>query len=133
MTPKFRAWDTVRKKMWPAEEMAGDQMTLMPDGSGFINVSGVSTRLSEKFPHLIPLMSTGLKDMNVVEIYAKDIVQDSIGDLWLITTRDCKWVAIRLPWDKENEPPGKYDLCEMGELEVIGNVHDNPELLEDQK
>lgn len=44
---KFRAWDTIRKKMFSAEEMGQDQETIMPDGKGFVNVNSISTRLTQ--------------------------------------------------------------------------------------
>jgi hypothetical protein len=77
MEIKCRAWDKKREKMWTAEEMAEDQLTLMPDGSGFINVSGVSTKLSQRAPHLIPMLWTGRKDCKGTEIYDRDII--SVG------------------------------------------------------
>lgn len=53
---KFRGWHTKQKKMYSAEEMASDQLTLLPTGE-FINVSGSSTKLSTIYPKdmFIPL------------------------------------------------------------------------------
>ena len=72
---RAKGWDTKKKKIWPAEELAHDQLTLMPDGAGFINVSGDSTRLSKVCPHIIPLHYTGRRDVDSVEIYQGDVLK----------------------------------------------------------
>ena len=74
---KVRAWHTKRKKMFSAEEMARDQLTLMPDGQGFINVHGGSTKLSHIYglDIMIPLLYIGIKDPKNVDIYEGDVVE----------------------------------------------------------
>ena len=83
---------------------------------------------------------TGLKDTNKKEIYEGDIVKayiynyertggnlDDIEIIGTITYEDCTWF-IEVNKDEE------YELFEMyindDELEVIGNIYANPELLE---
>lgn len=138
MQPKFRAWDTKQNKMWSAEEMGQDQLTLSPDGRGFINVSGTSTKLSRYLPHLIPLQSTGLLDKNGKEIYESDIVL-------LPTPSSRALTKARIIWDEEIagfclEGFGENSdwhcdyyrkILILRKFEVIGNIHENPELLEE--
>ena len=69
---------------------------------------------------------TGLKDKNGAEIYERDLVDydDDIGEI--------KWN------DKEAcfEVVGKYwctDCLVTEKMEVIGNIHENPELLGEVK
>lgn len=81
---------------------------------------------------------TGLKDKNGTKIFEGDIVQeswydydepvmDAFGIVYYNVGRCCCTV-----WDEERE--SIYDLCADGEyhweVEVVGNIHDNPELLE---
>lgn len=113
-----RAWHTTRKVMFSPEEMAADQLTLMPDGSGFINVHGSDTRLSQLIPDMIPLLYTGQRDKNTAErIYEGDIV-----------TATWHWVkphVIRLPDDYYSFE----EFAIQDELTKLGNVYQNPELV----
>jgi uncharacterized phage protein (TIGR01671 family) len=117
---KFRGWHTTQKEMFSAEEMAADQLALLPTGQ-FINVSGDSTILSEIYPRdkFIPLQYTGLKDRNGKEIYEGDIVRITIAGFGIE-----KDIAIKWEDGKYTEP-----MFEDYHREVIGNIYEDPELL----
>ncbi len=120
---KFRAWHTEMRQMFSAEEMGEDQLTLMPDGRGFVNVSGVSTKLSEfAGERMIPLQFTGLEDQKGKEIYEGDILKTESGIC------EVKWydkgACFRWMFQRNSESPLNYD-----DREVIGNVYQNPELI----
>lgn len=72
---KYNAWDTERNKMWSAEELGQDELTINPDGRGFVNISGTNTKLSQYMKHLIPLEFIGIQDKNKKDIYDQDIVE----------------------------------------------------------
>lgn len=155
---KFRGWHTTQKKMYSAEEMAADQLTLLPTGE-FINVNGRSTSLSVIYPRdkFIPLQYTGLKDKPGNEIYEGDILQERDGEyirrlqvcfgtFWHVTgdSRDgvddeggfAIGFYLKDYYGKHTFPENKgYALFVDKEenyiafLEVIGNIYENPELL----
>lgn len=66
----------------------------------------------------------GLRDKNGKEIYFGDIVRNKYGDTGkVVWFPDC---SIRIDWGG-----GDIHLIDLDlELEVVGNIHDNPELLE---
>ncbi len=124
---KFRAWDTKRKKMWSAEELGKDQVTLMPDGQGFINVSGQQTWMSVYLPHLIPLQYTTLKDVNGKEIYKDTIIEVWFGEEKLIYV--CDWYDEIGAWVFRGN--GEWLMYEdvFETCKIIGNIHENPKLI----
>lgn len=122
---KFRAWHSVQKEMFSPYEMAKDQLTLLPTGK-FINVSGKSTSLSEIIETMIPLQYTGLSDKNGVEIYVGDIVLNN-GSKWVISHYGG---CYRMTLNGIEKPNDHLFIDEAQHSEVIGNVYENPELIE---
>ncbi|MCY7133723.1 YopX family protein [Streptococcus gordonii] len=120
MIPKFRAWLKDDKKMIDVDEIHWDegQLDFIGDGITFM-------RIAEK---IVLMQSTGLFDKNGQEIFEGDILYGNDGeDFWEFVEFDeenAKWVRTDLNGYK-------LDLSEnVTELEVVGNVYQNPELLE---
>jgi len=92
-----------------------------------------SVSINEVFTNAIPIMQyTGKKDKNGKEIYEDDIVTNGPFKQ-VIEFKFGKWIMV----DKENDyrTVYLYDAIEdtLGEIiEVIGNVHENPELVEER-
>jgi len=123
----FRAWDMRKKCMYSAEEMGIDQLTIIPDGRGFINVSGISTKLSTFLSHLIPEQYIGLTDKNGVKIWE--------GDIYKIFDDTKENKIYEIIYEKgcflAKAPDGMkyYAYTWADNCKVIGNIHNNPELL----
>lgn len=77
---------------------------------------------------------TGLTDKNGKKIFEGDIVRTKFGRLCKIRffVSSCFCGVDLFPLKIEHRPPTEYDMYRKDFLEVIGNIHDNPELLEDK-
>lgn len=124
MIPKFRAWDK-KEKEWLEIKLLGfwedNELWYLEIESGellFEDDLGIKWEL---------LQSTGIKDKNGVEIYEKDIVRDSYGDVFLIEWLDNNFVLADFFF-------GGYEYCCIDNseaYEVIGNKYEHPNLLEE--
>lgn len=147
---KFRGWDTSKKIMYSAEDMGKDELTINPDGRGFVNVHGGSTKLSEYYPHIIPLQFIGLYSKDNIEIYKGDLLR-SEGETKTQPLNFDK--EVRDPWWEISEvvfqdgifgqiiriqnnsyfgdfPSPFRAIFRSNEYKrIIGNIYENPELL----
>lgn len=132
---KFRGWHTGQKRMYTAEEMARDQLTLLPTGC-FINVHGAHTSLSTIYPSdkFIPLQFIGLTDKNGQEIYEGDIISLIAGTKEVFTApviynTDKSCFDLLHPAGYHGHWGMSRDIIDACEYTIIGNIYENPELL----
>ncbi len=69
---------------------------------------------------------TGLKDKNGTKIFEGDIAKDNYGNIYRIIFSDMGYFCA------ENYIFWEF-ITDLGEIEVIGNIHDNPELWKGDK
>lgn len=133
---KFNAWHKEQKKMYLAEELGQDQLTLMPDGRGFANISSTSTKLSEvdHGERMIPLQYIGLKDCEGKELFHGNIVIDDWNNRWIIDWSN-EYAGFELTLIKAGELGEfpKLNICRVAEMKFIGTIFENPELLKETK
>lgn len=114
---KFRAWYEKEKRFLSWGELQ--------DGT-----ESLQTYFNNELSDVSPLMQyTGLKDKNDVEIYEEDNVRyphiQSFKDVWQVKFHNGSFVI-----KQGNILICIRDLAYKSKLEVIGNIYENPELLE---
>lgn len=132
MIPKFRAWDKENDRMvYTSTEDAYFELT---DDDGIVILDLSIEPFDNVFAHIdaVVMQSTGLKDKNDVEIFEGDIVLEN-GMEQVISLGEQRYEEnfgdvvyyigfnIFTKWG--------YSSIEPIEHEVIGNIYENPELL----
>lgn len=119
---KFRAWDTDLNKYVHAFNYNDYEIS---DDEGDIYITK-NMETSGETPLLELEQFTGLFDKNGKEIYEGDILKRESFISWVITFNNSCFCAanITLPY----RPFTLFDV-DMSQREVIGNVHENKDLL----
>ena len=115
---KFRAWLTKDKKLLPVEIITFHRgcMDVQMEPSKYVTKAKQKTVL---------MQSTGIKDIHNKEIYESDIVKFSITDGFNYNIDEIAAVE----YYQGGFIVSQFHICELTEIEVIGNIYENPELL----
>lgn len=133
---KFRVYDKVNKELYPVERLYFKNGEVTDVGINIGNFKNEITVVSINCVELLPY--TFLKDVNGKDIYVGDIVKctelrnDKINE-WIsqVEYDDCDYIVhesemcdcpLNLFFEGQNKTP-------LTEIEVIGDIYKNPELL----
>ncbi|WP_105965862.1 YopX family protein [Staphylococcus chromogenes] len=129
MIPKFREFDKERQQTDYQQGMSYGERKDFDMGFTiwFDHMEDLDLVEKDGTINRIVMMSTGLKDLYQTEIYEKDIVRDSYGDLFLVEWLDGSFVLTEYY-------NGGYDhhyISDSPSLEIIGNKYENPGLFKE--
>lgn len=131
---KFRAWDKDEKRMIYLANNMGSQTHLQlnnhswgvfePDSEDYYGIASANSNLGD-----ILMQYTGLKDKNGNEIYEGDIVKCDYFT-GIVDYRENAGLYL-IGNEKEGKAITFFDIqMSKAIVEVIGNIYENPELLE---
>lgn len=127
MIPKFRAWSKLASRMYIVNGLYFDR--------GMVQYANNDNAIRFiKLENIILMQSTGLKDKNGKEIFEGDIlgIETDEGILNVNVFWDVKHALFMFESEIHNEKELLAELVEDNTypFEIIGNIYENPELLE---
>lgn len=125
MIPKFRAWDSWRKRM-----SVVDRIYIDTEGVRLYDDFGEYWR---DFRDVELMQSTGLKDKNGKEVFIGDIIKCTRGclhEVYIEKEYGGTYLG-GMPAIYLSRLLGGYAWTE--DEEIIGNIYEHPELLEDEE
>ncbi len=120
---KFRAWDIEE------DRYASDDDICYDTGGTWDSVYDL-LKVANQF--YVYEQCTGLKDKNGKLIYEGDILKSAYTEKTYIVGREKHYACWSYRYKNVGTTLSEGDIVNYG-LEVIGNIHENPELLEEDK
>jgi uncharacterized phage protein (TIGR01671 family) len=123
---KFRAWSDSQKIMFPGIDI---ETLHFLDVEGGLGIAGLA--LNFDFKNLQWDQFTGLKDKIGKDIYEGDIIaiNDPACDGVVFVAFEGGGFVLRQ--EDERSWLNNYPITNKNNIEVIGNIHENPELLKE--
>ena len=112
---KFRAWDKKEKEMVYDINLLSSSKSV----SAWISDNGVGGYFNPKAEKYVVMQYTGLKDKNGKEVCEGDIIKIGKSRIAVEFEKGCFQIARVCFYGRRSD-----------EYEVIGNIYENPELLE---
>ena len=128
MSPKFRAWDKKLKKMF--------EVSFIDFDTKLIGLNIDLEIIIFDFDDVNLMQSTGLHDKNGKEVFEGDVIAIEVDDTGTpINARvfqNSKIGVLMFHVFEDNEDVPMVELLEDNSVafEIIGNIYENPELLE---
>ena len=122
MRPKFRAWDGAKKEMFK------DTFAITESGQVIVVEQEFVTSPPDYVfvDHLTIMQSTGLKDKNGKEIFEGDIVSIDTDEFDLLFVK----YEAGIYWLMDDEECVEHLSDYYKYVSIVGNIYENPELLE---
>lgn len=138
MITRFRAWNKATKEMYGADEIIAinfEEKEICVQTIYFEQGLPDSRDLDYyDFDDIVLMQSTGMRDKNDREIFEGDILKVTNLSSWLevVSFNEDKAMFVSKETKRKVEETPLYDLfnTDIFEVEIIGNIHTNPELAE---
>lgn len=127
MIPRYRAWDKEFKEMVQVDALGFDEQIIKATYKN-------GNIVKEDLKNYVLMQSTGLRDKNGKEIFEGDVLKVTNLSIWLevVSFNEDKAMFVSKETKRKVEETPLYDLfnTDIFEVEIIGNIYENPELVE---